>query len=92
MNSNTPFILYFYYCRLRFWGILNKLGYPLQNSPQNLANSYKSGINFRNTQFSLRMRIIFTSHKHYNNFGRIYIENVLKFTQFVRRNICGDKY
>jgi hypothetical protein len=25
MNSNTTFILYFY-CRLCFWGILNKLG------------------------------------------------------------------
>jgi hypothetical protein len=33
------------------------------------------------------MRKISTSRKHYNNFSRIYIENVLKFTQFVRRNI-----
>ena len=35
------------------------------------------------------MRTKSTSHKYYNNFSRIYIENVLKFTQFVRRNICG---
>jgi hypothetical protein len=62
---------------------LNKPGYPLQNSPTGIfANSYKS----------LRMRTISTSHKHYNNFGRIYIGDVLKFTQFVRRNICGEKY
>jgi hypothetical protein len=67
---------------------LNKPGYSLQNFPTAFfANSYKSGIFV--TQFSLRMRIISTSHKHYNNFGRIYIGDVLKFTQLVRRNICG---
>jgi hypothetical protein len=30
------------------------------------------------------MRTISTSHRHYSNFGRIYIENVLKFTQIVK--------
>jgi hypothetical protein len=34
MNSNTTFIFYFY-CRLCFWGILNKLGYQ-----QVLGTSY----------------------------------------------------
>jgi hypothetical protein len=67
---------------------LNKPGYSLQNSPTGFfANSYKSGIFV--TQFSLRMRIISTSHQHYNYFGRIYIGDVLKFTQLVGRNICG---
>jgi hypothetical protein len=67
---------------------LNKPGYSLQNSPTGIfANSYKPGIFV--TQFSLPMRIISTSHKHYNNFGRIYIGDVLKFAQLVRRNICG---
>jgi hypothetical protein len=33
------------------------------------------------------MRTISTSHKHHNHFSRIYIENVLKCTQFVRRNV-----
>jgi hypothetical protein len=67
---------------------LNKPGYSLQNSLTGIfANSYKSGIFV--TPFSLRMRIISTSHKHYNNFGRIYIGDVIKFTQLVRRNICG---
>jgi hypothetical protein len=56
------------------WDILGRI------LPEIFANSYKSGINFRNTQFSLRMRKIYTSHKHYNNFCRIYIENVLKFS------------
>jgi hypothetical protein len=86
MNSNTPFILYFY-CRLWFWGILNKLGYSLQNSPRDLWKLLWVR-NFCNTQFSLRKRIstISTSHKHYNNFSRIYI---LKFPRFVRRIYVG---
>jgi hypothetical protein len=35
MNSNTPFIFYFY-CRLLFWGILNKLGYSAEFPPESL--------------------------------------------------------